>query len=536
MLTLVRVIVVVVVATFGLFWLRQYASGAGTSWEFFWHWLQALAAGEWGRSTRTGEFVREAVLRRVPLTSGLTAVTIVLSLLSAAGVAFWQASKTHPSSWVMTLLGWIQAIPVYVLALVLIAFFSLYLNWLPGIVFWILPHEANAWMVPFALPVACLWLVHSAFYFWALMHELSSVPGPARAELTFSYVVGRGLSIAALHLPYLVAWVLVMESVFAIPGVARMVQLGVYFNDLPFLVGGALSLIVLLALLRMMLAGMATVLAAGLTAPGRAVGPTVDLRLVHSRGLATELVTRYTLPVTWLGCLLTAAGLAAIGWFIDPALTNMSEPFSRPSVAHWLGTDALGRDQLTLLVHGAVPMLIACTATATLLTLLVHLAHLVSTRATRLRRMGNGIVALLIDAIALIPIIVLLMMAVHWYGLHWLTYISALTVALLPELRAPLMPLVRWTWGTALAIFCLMQASALAWMGAAGFLGFGRHVAAADWGAAIASGREHLLYAPQVSLLPALALCVTIWAWRSVATTLLAHDRSLYAKTESIDD
>ncbi|MAP13208.1 MAG: hypothetical protein CMQ61_14280, partial [Gammaproteobacteria bacterium] len=98
------------------------------------------------------------------------------------------------------------------------------------------------------------------------------------------------------------------------------------------------------------------------------------------------------------------------------------------------------------------------------------------------------------------------------------------------------MPLVRWTWGTALAIFCLMQASALAWMGAAGFLGFGRHVAAADWGAAIASGREHLLYAPQVSLLPALALCVTIWAWRSVATTLLAHDRSLYAKTESIDD
>jgi len=77
------------------------------------------------------------------------------------------------------------------------------------------------------------------------------------------------------------------------------------------------------------------------------------------------------LRYSWLGtaCLLVLLGLLSVGiaadWLApyDPLLPNYALLNNPPSAAHWLGTDHLGRDVLSRLIHGTrVTLLVALSA------------------------------------------------------------------------------------------------------------------------------------------------------------------------------
>lgn len=61
----------------------------------------------------------------------------------------------------------------------------------------------------------------------------------------------------------------------------------------------------------------------------------------------------FWVAVGWLAVLATAALLADVLPLADPADTRAGIPLSIPSARNWLGTDALGRDLLSRVIHGA---------------------------------------------------------------------------------------------------------------------------------------------------------------------------------------
>ncbi len=126
----------------------------------------------------------------------------------------------------------------------------------------------------------------------------------------------------------------------------------------------------------------------------------------------------------------TAALFAPIIATHDPDAINVLNRFQGPSLANWLGTDHLGRDLYSRLVHGAsVAMAVALTAiTAALVTgtILGVVAASVPARAERL-------ILILFDIISSFPSLVLALAVVAVFGPSTLLVVIIVSVTLIPH-------------------------------------------------------------------------------------------------------
>jgi peptide/nickel transport system permease protein len=114
----------------------------------------------------------------------------------------------------------------------------------------------------------------------------------------------------------------------------------------------------------------------------------------------------------------------------DPDKLDVLNRFAAPSMKHWLGTDHLGRDLFSRLVHGAtVAMSVAVTSIAIALalgTLLGILAAYLTARAER-------VVLILFDVISSFPSLVLALAIVAVFGPSTLIVIAIVAITLIPH-------------------------------------------------------------------------------------------------------
>ncbi|POR47386.1 ABC transporter permease [Bosea psychrotolerans] len=114
----------------------------------------------------------------------------------------------------------------------------------------------------------------------------------------------------------------------------------------------------------------------------------------------------------------------------DPDALDVLNRFTGPTAQHWLGTDHLGRDLYSRLVHGAsVAMAVALTAISTALiagTLLGILAASLPARSERL-------ILILFDVVSSFPSLVLALAAVAVFGPSTLLVVIIVAVTLIPH-------------------------------------------------------------------------------------------------------
>ena len=114
----------------------------------------------------------------------------------------------------------------------------------------------------------------------------------------------------------------------------------------------------------------------------------------------------------------------------DPDRLDVMNRFAAPSLAHWLGTDHLGRDLYSRLVHGAtVAMSVALSAIAMALTLGTLLGILAAYLPARLERF----VLIVFDVIASFPSMVLALAIVAVFGPSTLIVVIIVAVTLIPH-------------------------------------------------------------------------------------------------------
>src|SRR4051794_6055662 len=274
--------------------------------------------------------------------------------------------------------------------------------------------------------------------------------------------------------------------------------------------------------------------------------------------LAEEAVSAPTRKGRRLGMLFWAA----IGWMIfvfavvifatvlplpSPTDMDMLERRASFSTLHWLGTDGLGRDELSRLIYGArISLVVGLCAPVIGLVIGGALGMLAGYFRGRFETLVVGSM----DVLLAFPPLIFALAVVAYLGqsLPNLTFIlgflgipafmrvsraATLTLArrefviaaealgasharillreLLPNVLLPL-----------LAFFLLGVAVTIVAEGALSFLGLGVPPPTASWGSMIGEGRESLEVAPRLAFLPAVAMFVTVLAFNLVGDALRA--------------
>jgi peptide/nickel transport system permease protein len=213
-------------------------------------WLGQLARGDLGTSWRTGKPVLALIAERLPVTLELTLFSVGFALVLgvAAGIvsAVRRDQPVDNVTRVGTLLG--LSVPVFWQGTMLILFFSLYLRWMPPVVwvdFWADPRRNLTIML---LPALCLGTASAANIARttrACMLDVlgsdyirtAAAKGLAGRLVVLKHAFRNALipvvTVVGLQIGLLLGGTVVVEEVFTLPGVGRLVLWSIYQRDYP---------------------------------------------------------------------------------------------------------------------------------------------------------------------------------------------------------------------------------------------------------------------------------------------------------------
>ncbi|MBV8592700.1 MAG: ABC transporter permease, partial [Caulobacteraceae bacterium] len=222
-------------------------------------WLASALAGDLGRSYITGIPVLQQILERLPVTLELMALSIGFALSLALVTAI--AASFRPGGAIDRILGaaalMLLGMPAFITAIILMFVFALTLRWLPSTGFEPVAAGLGGNLAHMALPALAIGLTE-----WPPLHgvlradllqtlsqdfiALAKAKGLAPLEIlvrhalrpsSFTLVTVLGLQVGAA-----IAGALVAETIFALPGVGRLLTGAVYNRDL-MIVQGAVAVI-----------------------------------------------------------------------------------------------------------------------------------------------------------------------------------------------------------------------------------------------------------------------------------------------------
>ncbi len=226
-------------------------------WLQYWHWLAMLLRGEFGTSMRTGQPVGPMMFVALSRSLLVAVLSIVLMLIVAVPLGIMAALRRGRASDLLAgLVSYLGvSLPEFVTATLLLLLLADRLQWLPAtgyVPFAEAPLDSLRHLV---LPVITVSLVMVAHVSRMVRSEMVDVLGSdyiraARLKgLTARTVLFRHalrnallpvITIVALDVGYLLGGIIVVEEIFAIPGIGRQLIVAIEARDLPAIQAGAL--------------------------------------------------------------------------------------------------------------------------------------------------------------------------------------------------------------------------------------------------------------------------------------------------------
>ncbi len=224
----------------------------------YWHFMKNLLRGDFGQSFYYRMPVFELYLSRLPNSLVLAVAAMAFSLL--IGIPAGILAAVRVNQWwdsagkIFALLG--LSMPSFWVGLVMILFFSVYLGWLPSSgsgtpLHIIMPAFALGWY----FAAAHMRLTRSSMLdvLGSEYVKLARLKGLAEARVIAKHAFKNALipvlTLAGINLVIMVNVAVVVETVFAWPGIGRLLYEGIAFRDFPIvqatvLLGGSMIVIV----------------------------------------------------------------------------------------------------------------------------------------------------------------------------------------------------------------------------------------------------------------------------------------------------
>lgn len=228
----------------------------------------------------------------------------------------------------------------------------------------------------------------------------------------------------------------------------------------------------------------------------------------------------------------------------DPYATDPAAAMQAPSGSHLFGTDIYGRDLWSRVLHGS-PLTIKATLIALVIALVAGLG--LGILAGFFGGLTDSFLMRIIDVLLAIPGLLLALSIVTALGYGTIPVAVAVGVGIVPGfarttraevLRVKTLPYVEaaraggasWTrvllrhvlpnsWGPVAVLAVLDAGVAIIAIASLSFLGFGAAPPAAEWGTLIADGRNYLVTAWWLSLLPGLFVALLVLSLNHIAKT-----------------
>ena len=255
----------------------------------------------------------------------------------------------------------------------------------------------------------------------------------------------------------------------------------------------------------------------------------------------------FWMAIGWVSFVSALALLAPLLPLPSPTDMDMLGRRAPVSALHWLGTDALGRDELSRVIYGArVSLTVGLLAPLIGLTIGGALGLL----AGYFRGRFDIFVVGCMDVVLAFPPLVLALAVTAYLGQSVLNLTCILGVLGIPAFmrvsRASTLTIAQREFVTAaqalgashlrilirellpnaalplVAFFLLGVAYTIVVEGAVSFLGLGVPPPISSWGSMIGEGRDSLEIAPWLAFIPALAMFLTVLSFNLVGDTLRA--------------
>lgn len=217
----------------------------------YFEWLSKIIRGDFGRSIRTGQSVLEMVWQRAPATLELTMAAMIISLLIAIPVGIISATKQYSiidhSTMVGALFG--VSMPVFWQGLMMMLLFSFFLGWTPI--------SGRGTISHLILPAITLGTSQAALLARLTRTSMLEViqqdytrtarsKGLVERVVIYKHALKNALipvtTMMALRLPVLFGGAVITETVFAWPGMGRLMVLSIFTRDFPVVQGAVLMI------------------------------------------------------------------------------------------------------------------------------------------------------------------------------------------------------------------------------------------------------------------------------------------------------
>lgn len=234
----------------------------------FVHWLGGVLRGDLGVSVSDGQPVLPLILERFGVTASIVVVAVLIAALLAvpAGLlAAWRQNQALDIAIVATS-TLLLSVPSFWLGLLLLLAFGLHLGWLPVVGFVALSDDFAQGLRYLVLPIATLAIVETGVVtrmarasaidvlrLEYIAHARAKGAGEARVLLrhVLPNAFGPVLTLLGLVLGHLLGGAAVLETVFTLPGLGRLLVDAILARDYPVVQGVLLFTAVLYVLVNL---------------------------------------------------------------------------------------------------------------------------------------------------------------------------------------------------------------------------------------------------------------------------------------------
>ncbi|MXN18595.1 ABC transporter permease subunit [Pseudooceanicola sp. GBMRC 2024] len=215
-------------------------------------WLAGLLHGDLGTSyvnhMAVAQLIGDRLVNSLKLAGITTLVSVPVSLVLGISAAMWRGSILDRVVTVLTIS--VISVPEFMVATLAVLIFAVWLGWLPALSYAADTSSFTAILKAYAMPVITLTFVVSAQMIRmtraAVIEtintpyvEMALLKGARRSRMVLRHALPNALgpiaNAIALSLSYLVGGVIIVETIFNYPGVAKLMVDAVSTRDLPLI-------------------------------------------------------------------------------------------------------------------------------------------------------------------------------------------------------------------------------------------------------------------------------------------------------------
>ena len=228
-----------------------------------------------------------------------------------------------------------------------------------------------------------------------------------------------------------------------------------------------------------------------------------------------------------------------------PTALALDEALEPPSFAHWFGTDQIGRDLLSRVIHGTRESLLIGFGAAGIA---IVTAIVLGTLAALGGRVVSAVVSRAIEVVFAFPILLLALLLVSILGASAWTQVIAVGVSTAPGYarmvrgqilsaknagyveaaralgHSPRRILTNHVLPNAIrplvAVFTMALGQSIVWASGLSFLGLGVAPPSSEWGALLDAGRAFIMQAPWLTFIPGLIIVVFALAATTIGSRI----------------